>query len=120
MRPRRTRCSTCSTGSGGRPRRAAPPTTNPTRTPGRRRGARRALPHSDRNPDAGLHGELAARGAFLGYDGPARARSAPDSVVLDCLHEVASAGHAHALLLGGDVARASRYASYGGMPGLAY
>ena len=44
----------------------------------------------------------------------------PDSVVLDCLHDVASAGHAHALLLGGDVARASRYTSYGGMPGLAY
>ena len=82
--------------------------------------SRVALAHVDRNPDPGLHAEVAARGAFLGYDGPARARSAPDSVVLDCLHEVASAGHADALLLGGDVARASRYASYGGMPGLAY
>ncbi len=82
--------------------------------------SRVALAHVDRNPDAGLHAELASRGAFLGYDGPARARSAPDSVVLDCLHDVASAGHAHALLLGGDVARASRYTSYGGMPGLAY
>jgi predicted metal-dependent phosphotriesterase family hydrolase len=82
--------------------------------------ARVALAHVDRNPDAGLHAEVASRGAFLGYDGPARARSAPDSVVLDCLHDVASAGHAHALLLGGDVARASRYTSYGGMPGLAY
>ena len=82
--------------------------------------SRVALAHVDRNPDPGLHAEVAARGAFLGYDGPARARSAPDSVVLDCLYEVASAGHADALLLGGDVARASRYASYGGMPGLAY
>jgi 5-phospho-D-xylono-1,4-lactonase len=79
-----------------------------------------ALAHVDRNPDPGLHAELAARGAFLGYDGPARARSAPDSVVLDCLHDVASAGHADAVLLGGDVARATRYTSYGGMPGLAY
>jgi 5-phospho-D-xylono-1,4-lactonase len=82
--------------------------------------SRVALAHVDRNPDPGLHAELAARGAFLGYDGPARARSAPDSVVLGCLHDVASAGHADAVLLGGDVARASRYASYGGMPGLAY
>jgi phosphotriesterase-related protein len=82
--------------------------------------ARVALAHVDRNPDAGLHAEVAARGALLGYDGPARARSAPDSVVLDCLRQVAAAGHADALLLGGDVARASRYTSYGGMPGLAY
>jgi predicted metal-dependent phosphotriesterase family hydrolase len=79
-----------------------------------------ALAHVDRNPDPGLHAELAARGAFLGYDGPARARSAPDSVVLESLHDVASAGHAGAVLLGGDVARATRYTSYGGMPGLAY
>ncbi len=79
-----------------------------------------ALAHVDRNPDPGLHAELAARGAFLGYDGPARARSAPDSVVLECLHDVASSGHADAVLLGGDVARATRYTSYGGMPGLAY
>jgi 5-phospho-D-xylono-1,4-lactonase len=82
--------------------------------------SRVALAHVDRNPDPGLHAELAARGAFLGYDGPARARSAPDSVVLECLRDVASAGHADAVLIGGDVARATRYTSYGGMPGLAY
>jgi phosphotriesterase-related protein len=79
-----------------------------------------ALAHVDRNPDPVLHAELAARGAFLGYDGPARARSAPDGVVLDCLGEVASAGFAGSLLLGGDVARRQRYVAYGGMPGLAY
>jgi 5-phospho-D-xylono-1,4-lactonase len=79
-----------------------------------------ALAHVDRNPDPGLHAELAARGAYLGYDGPARARSAPDSVLLRCLAEVAELGHAGSVLLGGDVARATRYVSYGGMPGLAY
>jgi phosphotriesterase-related protein len=84
------------------------------------RPERVALAHVDRNPDAGLHIEVAARGAFLGYDGPARARSAPDGVVLDCLGEVASAGFAGSLLLGGDVARRQRYVAYGGMPGLAY
>jgi phosphotriesterase-related protein len=82
--------------------------------------SRVALAHVDRNPDPGLHSELASRGAFLGYDGPARARSAPDSVVLDCLARVAHAGHADAVLLGGDVARAGRFTSYGGMPGMAY
>ena len=79
-----------------------------------------ALAHVDRNPDAGLHCELADRGAFLGYDGPARARSAPDSVILQCLADCVSAGRGSALLLGGDVARASRYRAYGGMPGLEY
>lgn len=31
------------------------------------------LAHVDRNPDPGLHAELAATGAYLGYDGAARA-----------------------------------------------
>lgn len=79
-----------------------------------------ALAHVDRNPDPGLHSELAARGCFLGYDGPARARSWPDSVVLDCLEQTVATGHGGSVLLGGDVARSTRYVSYGGMPGLAY
>ena len=79
-----------------------------------------ALAHVDRNPDPGLHAELAATGAYLGYDGPARHASAPDSVVLACLLETAARGGADRLLLGGDVARATRYRAYGGMPGLAY
>ena len=37
-----------------------------------------ALAHADRLLDPGFHLELAARGAFLGYDGPARHREAPD------------------------------------------
>ena len=79
-----------------------------------------ALAHVDRNPDPGLHAELAATGAYLGYDGPARHASWPDSVVLACLVEAAARGARERLLLGGDVARAGRYPSYGGMPGLAY
>jgi len=79
-----------------------------------------ALAHVDRNLDVGLHTELAARGALLGYDGPARARSAPDSAVLACLAAVVDRGWGAHLLLGGDVARRSRYVAYGGMPGLAY
>ncbi len=79
-----------------------------------------ALAHVDRNPDPGLHLELAARGAYLGYDGAARHQRWPDSVLLDCLSAVVQGGGGERLLLGGDVARRSRYTSYGGMPGLGY
>lgn len=78
------------------------------------------LAHVDRNLDPGLHLELAARGAYLGYDGPARHREAPDSAILDCLSRVVDGGGAGRLLVGGDVARRSRYVAYGGMPGLEY
>jgi hypothetical protein len=47
------------------------------------------LAHVDRNPDPGLHAELAAAGAYLGYDGMARFKYWPDSVLLDCLLRVA-------------------------------
>lgn len=79
-----------------------------------------ALAHVDRNPDPGLHAELAAAGAYLGYDGVARHKDWPDSVVLDCLVAAAGQGAADRILLGGDVARRSRYVAYGGLPGLAY
>lgn len=82
--------------------------------------ARVVLAHVDRNLDAGLHADLAARGAYLGYDGPARHREAPDSAILDCIQEVIGRGAGERLLIGGDVARRSRYISYGGMPGLEY
>ena len=78
------------------------------------------LAHIDRNPDPGLHAEVAAAGAYLGYDGMARTRNWPDSVLIDCLMRVAELGGVERVLLGGDVARSSRYVAYGGMPGLAY
>ncbi len=78
------------------------------------------LAHIDRNLDPGLHAELTLAGAYLGYDGLARHRSAPDSAVLDCIERVADTGDARRLLLGGDVARRTRYRAYGGMPGLDY
>jgi phosphotriesterase-related protein len=79
-----------------------------------------ALAHVDRNPDPGLHAELAARGAYLGYDGAARHQRWPDSVLVDCLATVVERGGGDRVLLGGDVARRTRYVAYGGMPGLAY
>jgi predicted metal-dependent phosphotriesterase family hydrolase len=79
-----------------------------------------ALAHIDRNPDPQLHAELAAAGAYLGYDGFARSRQWPDSTVLDCMLRASELGAADRIVIGGDVARRSRYVAYGGMPGLAY
>jgi 5-phospho-D-xylono-1,4-lactonase len=79
-----------------------------------------ALAHVDRNPDPVLLGELAGRGAYLGFDGAARHQRWPDSVLVDCLAAVVEAGGGDRVLLGGDVARRTRYVAYVGMPGLAY
>lgn len=78
------------------------------------------LAHADRNLDPGLHAELTLAGAYLGYDGMGRHRDAPDSAVLDCLEQTASAGDPNRLLLGGDGARRTRYRAYGGLPGIDY
>ena len=79
-----------------------------------------ALAHIDRNLDPGLMLELTARGALLGFDGPARHQRWPDSMLLECISTVVTGGGGGNILLGGDVARRSRYLAYGGMPGLRY
>lgn len=76
--------------------------------------------HVDRNPDPGLHADLADAGVYLGYDGMARAKYWPDSVLIDCLVGVAERGGSSRLLLGGDVARRGSFISYGGLPGMSY
>jgi 5-phospho-D-xylono-1,4-lactonase len=78
------------------------------------------LAHADRNPDPELHLELAAAGAYLGYDGAGRTKYWPDSVLVGCLVRVAERGGAERILLGGDVARRRSFESYGGLPGMAY
>ena len=77
------------------------------------------LAHADRLIDPGYHAELLARGCALGYDGMARWKDRSDHELLELTAAVVELGHDR-ILLGGDVARASRYAAYGGMPGLAY
>jgi 5-phospho-D-xylono-1,4-lactonase len=59
------------------------------------------LAHLDRNPDAGLHRELAAAGCWLEYDRPGRIKYGPDSDVLDLIGAVGP----ERILLGGDYAR---------------
>jgi phosphotriesterase-related protein len=78
------------------------------------------LGHLNRFPDAGLHRELAASGAFLAFDGPSRAHHATDWRLVDCLTELAAAGHADQLLLGGDTVVAAARAATGGGPGMPY
>jgi phosphotriesterase-related protein len=78
------------------------------------------LAHADRDPDAGLHLSLTERGAFLGYDGFARPRTRSDAELLQLTASVVAGGGAGRIVLGGDVARATRYIAYGGIPGLAY
>lgn len=78
------------------------------------------LAHADRDPNPVLHLELAGRGAMLGYDGMARPRTRSDAELLDLTEAVVSGGGGDHILIGGDVARRSRYSAYGGMPGLAY
>lgn len=78
------------------------------------------LAHVDRSPDRFLFDELADRGAWLGCDGAARLKNWPESMLIDCLAATIEAGHGDRILLGGDVARRSRYLAHGGMPGVRY
>jgi phosphotriesterase-related protein len=80
-----------------------------------------ALAHMDRNLDPALHADLTLAGAYIGYDGMARHREAPDSALIDCLEGALARGaDISRVLIGADVARSSRFVAYGGMPGLVY
>jgi phosphotriesterase-related protein len=82
--------------------------------------ARVALAHLDRNPDPGLHADLAERGAFLIYDGAGKIKHHPDSLLIELIARMAEEGYAGSLLLGGDVGRRSNLHAYGGGPGMAH
>jgi len=79
-----------------------------------------ALAHLDRNPDPGLHAELAERGAFVMYDGAGKVKYHPDSLLIELVAGMAEAGHAGSVLLGGDLGRRSELRAYGGGPGMAH
>ncbi|MCU0506341.1 MAG: aryldialkylphosphatase [Chloroflexi bacterium] len=79
-----------------------------------------ALAHMDRNPDAEVHAEIAARGVTLEYDTVGRTKYHPDSVVLDLLEALVAAGHLDRLMLGLDLGTRELHRAYGGGPGLRY
>ncbi len=78
------------------------------------------LGHIDHNPDPGLLGELASRGAYLCCDMPGRIKYGPDSQTLALLADLDAAGHGGRILFAGDLARRSYWPAYGGGPGLDY
>lgn len=82
--------------------------------------SRVVIAHADRTPDPYLHATIAETGAYLGYDGAGRLKEWPDSILITALEKLVSLGHGAQILLGADVARRSRFVSYGGMPGMGY
>lgn len=79
-----------------------------------------ALAHMDRNPDAELHAEIAARGVALEYDTMGRTKYHPDSTVLDLIEAVTAAGHLDRIVLGLDLGSRESFRAYDGGPGLRY
>ena len=79
-----------------------------------------ALAHLDRNPDAELHAEIAARGVTLEYDTIGRTKYHPDSTVLDLIEAVVAAGHLDRIILGLDLGMRDYLRAYDGGPGLRY
>ncbi|QNE19730.1 phosphotriesterase [Kribbella qitaiheensis] len=78
------------------------------------------LGHLNRFPDHELHLEVAARGAFLAFDGPSRANNATDPHLFECLGALVDAGYAGQLLLGGDTTTAKARGATGEGPGMPY
>ena len=64
--------------------------------------------HLARNPDFGLHAELAASGAYLAYDGPRRDTHATDWRLGDLICAMLKAGYGDRILLGADTPNADR------------
>jgi len=79
-----------------------------------------ALAHLDRNPDWELHAEIAARGVTLEYDTIGRTKYHPDSVVLDLIERVVTAGHLDRIVVGLDLGAREYLRAYGGGPGQRY
>ena len=78
------------------------------------------LAHLDRNPDLGLHVEIATRGVTLEYDTPGRIKYRPDSSLLELIEGMVLAGHLDRLALGLDLGRRDYHRAHGGGPGMRY
>ena len=78
------------------------------------------LCHVDRNPDRYLHKEMAQTGAYLVYDGVARTKYWPDSVVIDLVLEMFAAGFGNRIMLAMDIGNRTIWRHYGYGPGLDY
>lgn len=82
---------------------------------------RLTIAHVDRNPDPWVHRKAADTGVFLCFDGISRIKYHPESVLIDCILRLVTAGHEKQILIGGDIARRTMYRNYGeGGLGLGY
>ena len=78
------------------------------------------LCHLDRNPDRYLHKEIAQTGAYLVYDGVARTKYYPDSVIIDLILEMVDAGLGNRIMLAMDSGTRTIWRHFGYGPGLDY
>lgn len=78
------------------------------------------LAHADSLEDFEALKKLADRGAYLGFDRAARLDSTSEIANLNLFKRMVEQGYGERILLGGDLARSSRYLAYGGSPGLAF
>jgi phosphotriesterase-related protein len=75
--------------------------------------ARLTIAHLDRNPDPWLHRKVAQTGAFMSFDGITRVKYYSEDVRTRCILDLVRWGHADQVLIGGDIARRTMFASYG-------
>ncbi|HYF92373.1 MAG TPA: hypothetical protein VD969_08990 [Symbiobacteriaceae bacterium] len=76
--------------------------------------------HMDRNADPAVHLDLARRGAYLSYDQIPKVKYNTEERSIRLITRLACAGLHSRVLVGGDFARRSLFAGWGGGPGLIY
>jgi phosphotriesterase-related protein len=79
-----------------------------------------AVGHSDRNADPYYHLQLAARGAYVQFDGPGKVKYYPDSTRVALIKNLLEHDCGSQLLISGDMGRQSYLHAYGGGPGFRY
>ncbi|ANP56876.1 phosphotriesterase-related protein [Streptomyces griseochromogenes] len=82
-------------------------------------GHRVILGHLNRSPDPVVQRQAAESGCWLAFDGPSRAHHATDWRMPEAVRDLAEAGYADRLLLGGDTVVAGARSVDGG-PGMPY
>jgi len=82
--------------------------------------SRLALSHLDQNLDFWYLRRIAARGAYILFDGPSKIKYGPDEARVVMLKRLVDAGYADQLLISGDMGRRSYLKAYGGGPGFEY
>jgi len=75
--------------------------------------ARLTIAHLDRNPDPWLHRKVAETGAFFSFDGITRVKYYSEDVRTRCILDLVRRGHEDQIMVGGDIARRTMFASYG-------